>query len=164
MSPEVEHLFVNVRRLHVVFLVAVGVIAITAVRIEMAETGTPLLEDRPPLLWALRVGLATLGAIGFVMVERVVRQSSKPERSLVFRDLPTLSQELGRDAILRMMFFEAVAVYGLLLVLVGGSWLDTACFACAAVVLLLWRFPRRSAWVAALNAESLPSASRADGP
>jgi hypothetical protein len=159
VSPEVADVFIMIRRLHAIFLVAVGFIAITAFRMEFAKTGSPLLEDREAVLWALRAFLAILGVTGFAMVERIAHQSRKPEQSLHFRSVPAPIQQLATDAILRMAFYEALAVYGLLLVLVGGSWLDMICFACPAVALFLWKFPRRRVWVAALTLDNPPLAS-----
>jgi hypothetical protein len=164
MKPEVEQLFVATRRLHVVFLVGVGVIASLAIQREFATTGSPILEDRPSLLWALRLGLAVLSVVAVATVEWLVQQGRNPNPSGTFRGVPAPSQKLRTDAMLRMMFYEAIAVYGLLLVLLGGSWRDMMCFASVAVALLVWKFPRRSAWEDATTQISPPPASGAGGP
>lgn len=127
---------VPARYVFVACIVLAASVVLLAVQLDQSGH-MPFLADEEGILWIARLALAALSVANVVTVEHLVQTSDRVSTAAWER----------REALLKMraLFFEALAVYGLLLFLLGGHLVDVCVFAAAALALLAWRFPGRKA-------------------
>ena len=101
-------------------------------------------DIREEWLWPLRVVLAVLAGAALITVQFVVRVPAQASRH---KPLTVgAAGHAASAAVLRMAFSTAVAIYGLLLFILGGHVTDLLAFGAASLATLVWHFPTRSRW------------------
>lgn len=148
MSPAPDDLRQSCRRAQVVGASLVLAVVIYAVVVETFARGSRpfrgLAPDAP--VGIMRLILA-LSAVANLIVGRVLRQ--KLTEAALRRGSPgasTVGQRMFVQSLLEMALTEAIAIYGLVLFLLGGQPLDFYGFAAVALVVLASQFPRLSRW------------------
>jgi membrane protein implicated in regulation of membrane protease activity len=95
----------------------------------------------------LRVVFAVAALVDLVLLRVVTRQliSARPTVQ-PFRGASLVGQRLFTLSIVRLAICEAIAVFGVVLFLLGGRWADFYGFAVVSFAVLLFHFPRLSPW------------------
>ena len=153
VQSDTERAFSKIRQLHILAMCLTGAWFLLAVQLPSGSIESPL-RGRPDWIWGLRVGLALSAITIPLMVEAILRRPSFPKQpaSGWVARLPVEARKLGIEAVLRMAFYEAIGLYGLLMFLAGGSWVDLVAFVGFSLALLAWRWPRRGEWEERLRA------------
>lgn len=102
----------------------------------------------------LRVTLAALSVAGIVTVRYVVGHPRR-QRSNLQESIAWIAPGGGlaeSSAILRLLFTEAIAVYGVLLFTLGGHLADLLGFSGASLAVFAWYVPTRARWNRELQA------------
>jgi hypothetical protein len=98
-------------------------------------------------LWPLRLVLGVLSVAGLMAVWRVSRAlRGRGSRTTWLARIAPAGEPAASIALLGMAFCEAIAVYGLLLFIVGGERSDSWAFGAVSLVGLVWHFPTRRRW------------------
>jgi hypothetical protein len=119
------------------------VASLVLLAVQLDQSGhEPLLDANQTILWFARLALVVMAIANVVTVERLVRTSGGvdgPRRSVGVVS-PSHDRARALQA-MRASFFVAIAIYGLLLFLLGGHLVDACAFAAASLAMLAWRFP-----------------------
>lgn len=147
MEPEADAAFRRVRWMHLGFM-AIVLVYVELGILQRAFDVEPQLEDNNETLWALRVGLAFLSVAGQVGVRVIAGSSSTKahERPGWVGQFDAATQKAFSNAILRMAVSEAIAIYGLLLLMLGGHFADLLLFCGLSLAAFAWHFPKRGRW------------------
>jgi len=152
MSRAPDDLARGCRQAQVIGGALVAALATYAFVVEMVRTQkAPFMGHAPTVpLPLLRLVLAVMSGLGLVFVN-VVRRRIVAGRTVASSPgaapIP-LVQRLLTASIVALAMCEAIAIYGLVLFLVGGQRLDFYGFAAFALLAFAAYFPRRSQWEA----------------
>jgi F0F1-type ATP synthase membrane subunit c/vacuolar-type H+-ATPase subunit K len=148
VSVAVEDVRQGCRRAQLVGLALVLSLVSYAVVVEsLVRTLAPFKGFAPDVpVGTLRVVMAAI-AIANLIVGRVLHHKVYAAATVTpTRSAPSLTQRLFTQSVVELGLSEAIAVYGLVLFLIGGQPLDFYAFAALALVSFALSFPRLSQW------------------
>lgn len=99
-------------------------------------------------MWALRGAFGFIALAGQLVADQLPVRSAGTLRGSMWQD-PGVATAAVRT-ILRMAFSESIAIFGLLLFLLGGSLIDLGAFALVSLSALGLRFPTKDRWAQAM--------------
>lgn len=124
------------RMLHIIFLVAIFVYVDVLARLTYSTSATAINLQNPRVLLVLEVALGALAlaamAISFYIPRWIVSHAANASRR-------PLTMLVGH--VVRVSFFQAVAIYGLILGLLGARWPVVIPFLGVSGIALLLTFP-----------------------
>jgi membrane protein implicated in regulation of membrane protease activity len=95
----------------------------------------------------LRVVFALMALVDLVLLKVLTRQLISASPTVQpFRGASLAGQRLFTFSIVRLAISSAIAVFGVVLFLLGGRWADFYGFAVVSLAAFLFHFPRLSQW------------------
>jgi hypothetical protein len=142
-----EDAFRTVRWIYIGFMSAMLFYVLLPVELQAVDIELdPKLSDGP--LWLLRGGFAALSLVTLLAFDRlfpIPTKARRPSSSWFGNNNPTTHVAIAR-IVTRAAFAEATGIYGLLIFVMGGHFVDVLAFCAAALAALAWYFPTRDRW------------------
>jgi hypothetical protein len=130
------------RLVHISFMLAAAGFLPLALRFESQGTH-PVLELDGGALWLMRAALFALAIAGLATLRLIGPHAAGLRRAPSWS---TFGAPVPGLVFLRMSYGLAIAIYGVLVHLIGGHIIDVASFVSVSLAVLAWLFPRHSNW------------------
>jgi hypothetical protein len=148
MERDPTRLHEQLRLLYIVFMVSLGIYVLLGFQLQSGSDDLlPLIELSDGVLWAFRGALAILAAADLMVGHFFLRRNA-----ILRAQRATASWSAAFEAFTASIFWlacaEAVGIFGLLLLFLGGSIWELMAFGAVSLVAIAIRFPTEDAWEA----------------
>lgn len=156
MAQTVETVQDELTRRHRAAVTAIlCVFALTVLLVLLSFGGVLDLDISPALVGALRISIAVLG-FGAVVLRRTMFSAMRLKDIAALRGPSALLETLYKTTVRVAVLAAAIAFMAFVISLATGDPADMVWFGLIAVAVLLYAYPRRSAWQSVLRMTATP--------